>query len=225
MSPEAKKDPKANETTQYSPDWIREEVSRLVELHESGTMPSIVQLGHPVLRMQAVDHAEQLGEKLLRRFLDTMKAVMLDAPGVGLAAPQLGVPLRIAVLEDLYETSPEIAAARQREPLEYLEIINPRYYPVGERMAEFYEGCLSFNGYQGVVVRPSDITTSFTDVYGRARERLFSGWQARIFQHETDHLDGIVYIDKALSRSLCSSLEYARWANPDVDQARRGLDF
>lgn len=225
MSPEAEQNPPPAGSTLYSPVWIREEVTRLVELHESGIMPPIVQLGHPVLRMQADDHGAQLGQELLRRFLDAMKAVMLDAPGVGLAAPQLGIPLRIAVLEDLYETSPEIAAAREREPLKYLEILNPRYERVGERTAEFYEGCLSFNGYQGVVARPADITTSFTDADGIPREQAFSGWQARIFQHETDHLNGTVYIDKALSRSLCSNHEYPRWANPDVDLARRGLDF
>jgi peptide deformylase len=150
---------------------------------------------------------------------------MLDAPGVGLAAPQLGIPLRIAVLQDLYESVPEIAAAREREPLEYLEIINPRYLPVGDRIASFYEGCLSFNGYQGVVERPADIATTFRDAGGSVVERNFSGWQARIFQHETDHLDGTVYIDKALTRSLCANHEYPRWANPRIDEARAELGF
>ena len=198
---------------------------RLVELHESGSMPPIVQLGHPVLRMRGQAFTGQLEPGLLRRFLDTMRAVMLDAPGVGLAAPQLGIPLRIAVLQDLYDTNPEIASAREREPLEYLEIINPEYRPVGARIAGFYEGCLSFNGYQGVVERPADIATTYIDAAGVARMRDFSGWQARIFQHETDHLDGTVYIDKALTRSLCANHEYPRWTNPGIDEARTGLGF
>jgi peptide deformylase len=209
----------------WSPESISGEVGRLVQLHESGEIPPIVQLGHPVLRMASVDFTNQLEPALLRAFLDTLRAVMLDAPGVGLAAPQLGIPLRIAVLQDLYETVPEIAAAREREPLEYLEIINPRYVPVGDRIASFYEGCLSFNGYQGVVERPADIATTFRDVGGSVVERNFSGWQARIFQHETDHLDGTVYIDKALTRSLCANHEYSRWANPRIDEAKAELGF
>lgn len=213
------------ETNTYSPTWIRDEVIRIIEIFESGTMPPIVQLGHPVLRAQAADFTDQLEPELLRRFLDTMRAVMLDAPGVGLAAPQLGIPLRIAVLQDLYETTPEIAAVREREPLEYFEIINPTYSALGTRTATFYEGCLSFNGYQGVVERPADITTSYLDADDVTHERSFSGWQARIFQHETDHLSGTVYIDKAITRSLCASHEYARWANPDVAEAKAGLNF
>lgn len=208
-----------------SPESIRADVAGLVQLHASGGLPPIVQLGHPVLRQQAADFTDQLEPGLLRDFLDTMRAVMIDAPGVGLAAPQLGIPLRIAVLQDLYGTAPEIAAAREREPLEYLEIINPRYRQVGRRTAGFYEGCLSFNGYQGVVERPADIATTFRDAGGSAVERTFSGWQARIFQHETDHLDGTVYIDKALTRSLCANHEYPRWATPGISGARAGLGF
>lgn len=225
MSYESKTDFNDAGPATYSPAWIRSEVTRLVDLVGSGEMPPIVQLGHPVLRMRAKELDGQLGPELLRGFLGTMRMVMLDAPGVGLAAPQLGIPLRIAVLQDLYETNPEIAHAREREPLDHLEIINPHYRPVGDRTAAFYEGCLSFNGYQGVVERPADISTSFLDADGVPRRRNFSGWQARIFQHETDHLDGTVYIDKALTRSLCANHEFPRWANPGIDQARVGLGF
>lgn len=217
--------PETTEEDFHSPEWISGEVGRLVRMHESGTMPPIVQLGHPVLRMRAHDFTDQLDAELLRSFLDTMKAVMHDAPGVGLAAPQLGIPLRIAVLEDLYPTSEEIAAVRERMPLEYFEAINPHYTASSERTAAFYEGCLSFNGYQAVVDRSAEITASYLDATGAAQQRPFSGWQARIFQHETDHLDGTVYIDKAVTRSLCASHEYVRWANADIADARTGLNF
>ena len=225
MSNEAEFTAQSAESNTYSPAWIRDEVIGIIEIFESGSMPPIVQLGHPVLRAQAADFTNQLEPELLRRFLDTMRAVMLDAPGVGLAAPQLGIPLRIAVLQDLYETAPEIATVREREPLEYFKIINPTYSAIGTRTATFYEGCLSFNGYQGVVERPADITTSYLDADGLTHQRNFSGWQARIFQHETDHLSGTVYIDKAITRSLCANHEYARWANPDVAEAKVGLNF
>ena len=225
MSNEAEITAQTAQTHLYSPSWISDEVSRIIEIFESGSMPPIVQLGHPVLRAQASTFTDQLDPKLLRRLLDTMRAVMLDAPGVGLAAPQLGIPLRIAVLQDLYETTEEIATVREREPLEYFEIINPTYSVLGTRTATFYEGCLSFNGYQGVVERPADITTSYLDADGATHKRNFSGWQARIFQHETDHLSGTVYIDKAIPRSLCANQEYVRWANPDVAEAKVGLNF
>ncbi|MGL3807179.1 peptide deformylase [Paeniglutamicibacter sp. R2-26] len=217
--------PESAEGHFLSPDWIRDEVARLVEMHESGTIPPIVQLGHPVLRMPALQFTDQLDAQLLRGFLDTMKSVMHDAPGVGLAAPQLGIPLRIAVLEDMYPTPEDVATARERQPLEYFEVLNPSYAATGDRTAAFYEGCLSFNGYQGVVERPADIDTTYTDAEGLLHHRAFSGWQARIFQHETDHLDGTVYIDKALTRSLCASHEYVRWANPGITEARAGLRF
>ncbi|GAA1496344.1 peptide deformylase [Paeniglutamicibacter kerguelensis] len=217
--------PECNEDDFLSPDWIREEVTRLVEIHVSGTIPPIVQLGHPVLRMPAQEFTGQLDATLLREFLDTMKTVMHDAPGVGLAAPQLGIPLRIAVLEDMYPTNDDVAAVRERMPLEYFEVLNPTYVARGKRTAAFYEGCLSFNGYQAVVDRPADIDTAYMDADGLAHNRSFSGWQARIFQHETDHLDGTVYIDKALTRSLCASHEFIRWANPGIEEARIGLNF
>lgn len=225
MSNEAEIASQAIETGAYSPAWIRDEVISIIEIFESGSMPPIVQLGHPVLRAQAADFTDQLEPELLRHLLDTMRAVMLDAPGVGLAAPQLGIPLRIAVLQDLYDTTPEIAAAREREPLEYFEVINPLYTAIGTRTAEFYEGCLSFNGYQGVVERPADIATTYLDADGATHERNFSGWQARIFQHETDHLSGTVYIDKAMTRSLCANHEYVRWSNPGISEAKAGLIF
>ena len=217
--------PESTEEDFSSPEWIREEVTRLVHMHESGTIPSIVQLGHPVLRMSAQAFTDQLDAELLRAFLDTMKTVMRDAPGVGLAAPQLGIPLRIAVLEDLYPTSEDVSTVRERLPLEYFEVLNPRYTASSERTSAFYEGCLSFNGYQAVVNRPADINTTYLDANGEAHERAFSGWQARIFQHETDHLNGTVYIVKALTRSLCASHEYVRWANADIAEARIGLNF
>ena len=93
-------------------------------------------------------------------------------------------------------------------------------------MVEFFEGCLSFNGYQGVVPRFRSVTLQFTDPAGASQQRSFEGWQARIVQHETDHLNGTVYVDKVLTRSLCSNSEYLRrWASPSIDEARRELGF
>jgi peptide deformylase len=214
-------------TTMASAEWLRETAEAMVERHEAtGHLPPIVQLGHPALRMRAVDVDGQLGDELLHRFLRLMRAVMHAAPGVGLAAPQLGVPLRMAVLEDLFEVAPEVAEVRERRPLGFFAALNPTYAARGTRRAAFYEGCLSFAGFQAVVDRPADIEARWEEPGGTRRETAFSGWQARIFQHETDHLNGVVYIDRALTRSLSTNANYLqRWVSPGIADARAGLGF
>ncbi|MDK1358816.1 peptide deformylase [Arthrobacter sp. zg-Y1219] len=201
---------------------IRDLVLPLLETE----LPPIVQLGHPALRQPALPYDGQLTAGELSALITLMRRVMHAAPGVGLAAPQLGIPLQIAVLEDRFDADPDITDVRDRHPLPFFTAINPRYTPVGTETAEFFEGCLSFNGYQGVVARARSVSLHFTDSDGAAVRRDFQGWQARIVQHETDHLHGTVYVDKVLTRSLCSNAEYLRrWASPSIDEAQRILGF
>ena len=201
-------------------------VLSLLDNARNGGLPPIVQLGHPALRRPAVEFDGQLDDDELAAFLQLMRDVMHAAPGVGLAAPQLGVPLRLAVLEDSFSPDPDVARVRERGPLPYFAAINPRWEPLGTETASFYEGCLSFTGYQGVVERHRRVAMSWTADDGTSRSAEFSGWPARIVQHECDHLDGTVYIDRALTRSLASSGEYeARWARPDITEARHALGF
>lgn len=189
-------------------------------------MPPIVQLGHPALRQPAVPYDGQLNAAELAALITLMRRVMHAAPGVGLAAPQLGIPLQIAVLEDGFDVDPEISDLRERHPLPFFTVVNPVYTPLGTETVEFYEGCLSFNGYQGVVPRYRAVSLRYSDPAGTAVERSFHGWPARIVQHETDHLHGTVYVDKVLTRSLCNNAEYLhRWASPSVDEARQALGF
>lgn len=198
----------------------------VLALLESPDEIAIVQAGHPVLRQQAKDFTGQLSAAELNAFLDLMRAVMHAAPGVGLAAPQLGIPLRIAVLEDQWPIPEEIATERHREPLPYFAAINPVYHGLGEELAPFYEGCLSVHGLQAVVARHQRVRLDWTSPEGETRSEEFSGWQARIVQHETDHLGGTLYVDKAVTRSLAFTPEYAEyWAAPGIDGARKGLGF
>ncbi|WP_313813730.1 peptide deformylase [Glutamicibacter sp.] len=208
----------------YSPEQLIEIVSEVLESANENVAP-IVQLGHPVLRQNAQPYTGQLPDDLLDKLLVVMRETMYDAPGVGLAAPQIGIPLKIAVLEDLYQIPEDMAAERERKPMEYLEIFNPSYGQVGERTAEFYEGCLSFDGFQGVVIRPADISARYEDRSGRPISNEFSGWQARIFQHETDHLYGTVYVDKAVTRSLINESELWRHNGLSVASAKKALEF
>jgi len=210
---------------EYTDHEIQELVLAVLETADDALVLPIVQLGHPVLRQQAIAYTGQLEQPLLEQLLEAMRQTMYAAPGVGLAAPQIGIPLQIAVLEDLYPVPESIAVEREREPLEYFEIFNPSYAATSDRVAEFYEGCLSFEGFQAVVSRPADITATYEDREGTKQSRAFSGWQARIVQHETDHLSGTVYVDKAETRSLINETELWRHESMDVNTAKKVLNF
>ncbi|ASN20436.1 peptide deformylase [Arthrobacter sp. YN] len=213
----------ASPATDFNPTQIRDAVRRLLDAEE---LPPIVQAGHPVLRQLAAPYDGQLDDVELMALVDRMREVMHDAPGVGLAAPQLGIPLQVAVLEDQYDLDPASAAVRHREHMEFFAIVNPQCRPLGVETASFYEGCLSVNGYQAVVTRHRNVELSYVTPAGEPVEEWFSGWQARIVQHETDHLLGTLYLDRAEIRSLSSNAEHsARWATPEIEDARRSLGF
>lgn len=207
----------------FSPAQIR---ARVQEILAAGSLPSIVQAGHPVLRQHAAAFDGQISSGELEQLIALMRRVMHEAPGVGLAAPQLGIPLQVAVLEDQYDVDPEAAAVRHRSPLDFLTIVNPRYTAVGGESAAFFEGCLSLSGLQAVVVRHERVLLEFQTSEGLGIQREFQGWQARIVQHETDHLHGILYVDRAELRSLSCNAEYAaNWAEPGITKARATLGF
>jgi peptide deformylase len=208
--------------TTYTRDEIRTRVRAVIE-QES---PPIIQLGDPVLRTPAAAFDGQLDDTELQDLLATMRKAMHDAPGVGLAAPQLGIPLRIAVIEDVLPQSDEISQLRERPPLPYFAVLNPTYTAVGHETASFFEGCLSFSGWQAVVERQRSVQLEYLTPEGLRATRQFTGWPARIVQHETDHLNGVIYIDKANTRSLVSSTAYSeRWAQPGIELAQRSLNF
>ncbi|PYI66307.1 peptide deformylase [Arthrobacter livingstonensis] len=207
----------------YTDAYVRKAVAAVLE---ADTLPAIVQAGHPVLRAQAVAFTGQLPAAQLARLIEVMRDTMHAAPGVGLAAPQIGIPLQLAVLEDLYDVPEENAEARDRRPLDFFAILNPHYTAVGAETASHYEGCLSMSGWQAVVDRAATIDLAYDDENGAAAMLRLAGWQARIVQHETDHLAGTMYLDKAHTRSLASNAEYAaNWSLPDIAEARETLHF
>lgn len=209
--------------TPFTAARIRETV---LELLENPSPPRIVQAGHPVLRQRAAPYEGQLSNEELGLLISLMRDVMHKAPGVGLAAPQLGIPLQLAVLEDEYDVDPDIAAVRDREPLEFFAMLNPSYRALDDSVSAFYEGCLSVDGLQAVVQRHRRIQLDYDQPAGSRVSAEYSGWQARIVQHETDHLRGILYLDKAELRSLSANAEYAEhWAEPGIEKAKHGLGF
>ncbi|MET8572359.1 peptide deformylase [Streptomyces sp. NPDC004783] len=199
---------------------------RVEELLGTGGPLPIVAAGDPVLRRVAEPFDGQLEPALLARFVEALRVTMRAAPGVGLAAPQVGVGLRIAVIEDPAPVPDEVRSARGRVPQPFRVLVNPRYEAVGDRRAAFYEGCLSVPGWQAVVARHAEVRLTARDEHGRAVDEVFSGWPARIVQHETDHLDGTLYLDRAELRSLAGARAMAElWAQPTPDRAAAALGF
>jgi peptide deformylase len=167
----------------------------------------IVQVGHPVLRERAKDVTkEQLATPEFQALVARMTEAMRQAPGVGLAAPQLGVPLRVFVLEDRAELqaslTPGELGERERVPVPLRVIVNPTLTPIGDERVTFFEGCLSVSGYAALVERWREVEVSGLDEKGEPVTWRVKGWPARILQHETDHLDGVIYIDRMLPRTF-----------------------
>lgn len=209
-----------------TPDDRAPLAERVGQLLDEGLPLTIVAAGDPVLRRGTEPFDGQLEPALLARFVEALRITMRAAPGVGLAAPQVGVPLRIAVIEDPAPVPEEVRLARGRVPQPFRVLVNPSYEPVGDARAAFFEGCLSVPGWQAVVARPAEVRLTGQDEHGRALDEVFSGWPARIVQHETDHLDGVLYLDRAESRSLSSNRAMAeRWAQPTPEEAARALGF
>ena len=156
---------------------------------------------------------------------------MRDAPGVGLAAPQIGLGLRLIVLEDRPEymarRPPEELAERERVPLPLRVIVNPVLRAIAERpsprAATHFEGCLSVSGYMALVERHREVEVTGLDEQGQPLRWRVSGWPARILQHEVDHLDGTLYVDRMRSRSLCSNAEVSRWISARVPEVVEAL--
>nr|WP_269328186.1 peptide deformylase [Kineosporia mesophila] len=185
----------------------------------------ITQAGAPVLRQTTAPYDGQLPETMLHELLDAMRA-HLPGVGVGLAAPQIGIPLALAVIEDPGSADPDVTAARERTPQPLLELINPVVTPLGAGQVAFYEGCLSVSGYGAVVSRYRQVRLNATDRDGRPYELELTGWPARIAQHETDHLNGILYLDQAEIRSLATVPAMMElWNQPTPAEAAAALGF
>jgi len=193
------------------------------------TLPPIVQTGAPVLRARAREvPPEKIGTPELTELVKTMIATMRAAPGVGLAAPQIGVGLRVIVLEDrddlMAKLTPSERAERERVAFEPRVLVNPVLTPVGEDRAMFFEGCLSVKGYVALVERAREVEVKATDEHGTPQTWRVRGWPARILQHEVDHLDGTLYIDRMSSRSFATA-EHAKelYAGKPIAEVRRML--
>src|ERR1700712_4391733 len=135
----------------------------------------IVAAGDPVLRRKAEPYDGSLPPELFTALLTAMRETMLAAPGVGLAATQIGLGVQLAVLEDPAAVPAETARVRDRSPLPFRVLVNPSYTRIGDGVAAFYEGCLSVPGYQAVVERASSIRLRAEDENGRPVDEVVTG--------------------------------------------------
>ncbi|KAG6505945.1 hypothetical protein ZIOFF_031258 [Zingiber officinale] len=210
---------------------------------EKAPLPEIVKAGDPVLHEPAGEvSVQEIGSEKIQKIIDDMIACMRKVPGVGLAAPQIGVPLKIIVLEDTkeyisYAPKNEIKA-QDRRPFDLLVIINPKLKNKSDKTALFFEGCLrrrrrclvvshlgrslptqrprleeeygrrsrglskSIDGFRALVERYLEVEVTGLDRQGQPIKIDARGWQARILQHECNHLDGTLYVDKMVPRTF-----------------------
>lgn len=175
----------------------------------------IAAVGEIVLRGKARPLSkDEIRSTATQELIEHMKETLRDASGVGLAAPQIGVPLQIAVIEDKaeYQTAlPETELAeRERRPVPFHVIVNPRIHLLSSPDVAFYEGCLSLPGFTAIVPRSRRVLVECLDESGSPQRIEAEGWYARILQHEIDHLQGTLYIDRMWSRSFCTLEQYTR---------------
>jgi peptide deformylase len=171
----------------------------------------VARMGHPVLRTKAkpIDRS-QIKHPALQRLIDDMVETMIEYHGVGLAAPQIHESVRVFV------ASIDPAAAESERPEnerpEAMAIINPEITPVDGETIEDWEGCLSIPDIRGRVPRARSIKLRAFDRNGERLELRFRDFSARVVQHETDHLDGVLFFDRMKTfESLTFLEEYSRY--------------
>jgi len=193
--------------------------------------PTILQVGEPILRQRAHPLSfDEIRSPSIQELIAVMQTTMREAPGVGLAAPQIGYPLQIAVVEDRSEymqgISPERLAERERKPVPFHVLINPHLSIEDSTVAEFFEGCLSLAGFAGLVPRVIAVCVECLNERGEPVVIRARGWYARILQHEIDHLHGALYMDRMMSRSFTTIDNLSRyWQDKSLEQLYEALQL
>lgn len=186
----------------------------------SMTIRKIASVGHPVLRQRAREvSAEELRAPETQRFIDDLIETMRDASGAGLAAIQVYEPIRIVAVEvknnPRYPYKPEV-------PLTVM--VNPTIEFLTDERFDNYEGCLSVPNFRGEVPRATEIRLRGTDRDGTPVDTIVRGLTAGTWQHECDHLDGLLFLDRVVNtRSLCTWGEFERYHLADFAARARAL--
>lgn len=170
----------------------------------------IAQLGDQVLRLQAQDVADVQDAEIVR-IVEAMQTTLAATSGVGIAAPQIGESVRIIIMAS--RPTPRYPSAPLMEPT---VMINPGFQALSELQEKDWEGCLSIPGIRALVPRYQEIKIRYTDLQGCLVEVLLSGFVARIFQHEVDHLEGKTYLDRVENNTdIFAESEFFKLINAD----------
>ena len=157
----------------------------------------------------------EIRSREIRELIQQMKETMYAAPGVGLAAPQIGQGIQLAVIEDrpeyIKDWTPEQLAERERQPVPFHVIINPKITLLDEERVEYFEGCLSLENLMALTPRARRVRVECVDETGRAKLIEASGWYARVLQHEIDHLGGTMYVDHMYPRTLMTVENFTQY--------------
>jgi peptide deformylase len=175
------------------------------EKMDSPMVLEIAELGNPVLRKRASDVTD-IRDPEIQSFIDDLMATGLNANGVGIAAPQVSVPKRIFILSSRpnirYPDAPE---------MEPTAVINPEIISYSDETVKDWEGCLSIPGIRGLIPRHKSVYVRFVSRDGTNVEREFSDFIARVFQHEFDHLNGVLFPDRLESNTdIITEREYIK---------------
>jgi peptide deformylase len=178
----------------------------------------VARMGHPVLRSKAkpVPPAE-IRSARIQRLIDDMFETMREYSGIGLAGPQVheGARIFVAGIRDAEGPAEELSG----EDMPLVAIVNPQITMIGERVEEGWEGCLSIPDIRGLVPRAHDITVDAFDRKGHRIQFTARGLPARVIQHETDHLDGVLFVDRMRSfETLTFMEEYQRYWTKHEDE-------
>jgi peptide deformylase len=164
----------------------------------------IVEIGHPALRERAREvSAEELGSAEFQRLIDDMIETMRAANGAGLAANQVGETVRVAVVE----VRPGNPRYPYKPPVPLTVIVNPVIEPLDDDVEQINEGCLSVPNLRGEVPRHMNIRVRYTDRDGAEHEEVRRGLTAGTFQHELDHLDGTLFVDRVTDPATLTTWE------------------
>ena len=163
----------------------------------------VAQMGHPVLRRVAEEvPPEVIPTEAFQQFCDDLLDTMIEYEGAGLAAPQVHESVRVCVLTLDDEREPEF-------------FVNPQITVLSDETMRYYEGCLSVTDLRGAVERPSHIKVEALDRYGTTKAYELRGFSAIVVQHECDHLDGVLFVDKVDTSTLAFLSEYRRFGPLD----------
>jgi peptide deformylase len=170
-----------------------------------GELLPIIQLGDPILRQKAT-LVENVSDERIQKLIDDLMATVAQANGVGIAAPQVAQSYRLFIVAS--RPNPRYPNAPEMEPT---AMINPKIIASSTEIVKGWEGCLSIPGIRGLVPRFQAIEVEYTDRNGKLQKQEFTDFVARIFQHEYDHLDGIVFLDKLESTlDIVTEQEYQK---------------